>query len=767
MNTLTKSLFKRAISILLVTIMVFSLGLVGLTSASAANTELAETGLSVNDNATLYCFNGYTNNGGSWDSGAWDPVKMSDNGTRSWQFAINDYPVNKGDIYFRFGGYLDGRNYFFFPGTNGDKIVAEKDKNVSPSNNAWEGTDHQGKAWRLSFEKLQSYSTVDVYIKFDNSNNSDGKAIVYVNDCKAATSVSNAVITVPTTDVVAGSSVTLKGSASVSNGSGSDTYVFTITDPTGKKTTTTSSTSSSYTFNPSVVGTYSCTVTVTNNGKSATSSSKTFTVVPAVEFSNVTITAPDSGIVGAPSVIQLGYDVEGSDSTPTYELLLNGKPCDTNWYTYDTTAKTVTVNPPVANLNYNFSVKITVDDISTTTDAVTIAYRDELSAKLDADNITPYVDDEFTLTVTDNSAQYGDATYELYCDSELVTDAKWDGNKVTVSSSASGYFTYYVIVKVDGANVDTNTLTIEVKEKIFNITLSSNVTSILENRDFTITATPEFAQGAVTYKLEATDGTLIEGNTDGIFNVTAKDVAENSGSEVITYKVTANDGTSEWVATIKITVNEDKGEFPVKIFFKCSDTFGYLPTAKINGEPVDLKVEGKICNNATDSATYSWYSYTSATDTPYGTEFVFAVNAKRNYFYNASYTVSAGEGDYEFDGTYYCYYLALENLNGGTNTLSNISKMSEVNRNWTESAVNMIYDAADALLPVAVNYSYAKMSDANTDGDINIKDATYIQKSLANMIEASEISQLVSDVNGDGKVTIKDATAIQKQLAGL
>ena len=44
MNTLTKSFAKRVISMLLVTIMVFSLGIVGLTSASAANVELAETG---------------------------------------------------------------------------------------------------------------------------------------------------------------------------------------------------------------------------------------------------------------------------------------------------------------------------------------------------------------------------------------------------------------------------------------------------------------------------------------------------------------------------------------------------------------------------------------------------------------------------------------------------------------------------------------------------------------------------------------------------
>ncbi len=44
MNTLTKGFARRVLSMLLATIMVFSLGIVGLTTASAANIELAETG---------------------------------------------------------------------------------------------------------------------------------------------------------------------------------------------------------------------------------------------------------------------------------------------------------------------------------------------------------------------------------------------------------------------------------------------------------------------------------------------------------------------------------------------------------------------------------------------------------------------------------------------------------------------------------------------------------------------------------------------------
>lgn len=62
---------------------------------------------------------------------------------------------------------------------------------------------------------------------------------------------------------------------------------------------------------------------------------------------------------------------------------------------------------------------------------------------------------------------------------------------------------------------------------------------------------------------------------------------------------------------------------------------------------------------------------------------------------------------------------------------------------------------------------------AKTDGDVNldtktdIKDATAIQKYLAELIEFSDMQKDAADFNGDGKVTIADATAIQKMLAGL
>lgn len=75
------------------------------------------------------------------------------------------------------------------------------------------------------------------------------------------------------------------------------------------------------------------------------------------------------------------------------------------------------------------------------------------------------------------------------------------------------------------------------------------------------------------------------------------------------------------------------------------------------------------------------------------------------------------------------------------------------------------------------SYAYSVLSDAgvnviqsgdaNTDGKVNIRDATYIQKFVANLVEFTSLENLRAEANFDGKVNIRDATYIQKLLAGL
>lgn len=59
------------------------------------------------------------------------------------------------------------------------------------------------------------------------------------------------------------------------------------------------------------------------------------------------------------------------------------------------------------------------------------------------------------------------------------------------------------------------------------------------------------------------------------------------------------------------------------------------------------------------------------------------------------------------------------------------------------------------------------MADVDGDGTITIKDATAIQKALANILPLIKEQKPFADADGDGTITIKDATAIQKSLAKL
>ncbi len=68
------------------------------------------------------------------------------------------------------------------------------------------------------------------------------------------------------------------------------------------------------------------------------------------------------------------------------------------------------------------------------------------------------------------------------------------------------------------------------------------------------------------------------------------------------------------------------------------------------------------------------------------------------------------------------------------------------------------------------------VGDVNCDGNLNVLDATMIQKQLAGLITIENESldeyrdapiSAISDFDRDGKRTIKDATAIQKHVAGI
>ena len=65
------------------------------------------------------------------------------------------------------------------------------------------------------------------------------------------------------------------------------------------------------------------------------------------------------------------------------------------------------------------------------------------------------------------------------------------------------------------------------------------------------------------------------------------------------------------------------------------------------------------------------------------------------------------------------------------------------------------------------DFEFVKMGDADGSGEVDVNDATTIQKIAAEMETPDTRTLFASDVNGDGVVSVTDATAIQKYSADI
>lgn len=105
-------------------------------------------------------------------------------------------------------------------------------------------------------------------------------------------------------------------------------------------------------------------------------------------------------------------------------------------------------------------------------------------------------------------------------------------------------------------------------------------------------------------------------------------------------------------------------------------------------------------------------------------------------------------------------YVFTSTSGGSNNIMSYTSSTGVFVRSATESVINMyrMWVLED------INY---KNGDMNVDGDIDVTDATVIEKGLAYTITLSNAQQLLGDANYDGRVSIQDATYIRKLAANI
>ncbi len=86
---------------------------------------------------------------------------------------------------------------------------------------------------------------------------------------------------------------------------------------------------------------------------------------------------------------------------------------------------------------------------------------------------------------------------------------------------------------------------------------------------------------------------------------------------------------------------------------------------------------------------------------------------------------------------------------------------------------NSLFDKYDGLFEVwqSINTSGIEpekyLGDANGDDDVDIVDATYIQRYLVDIVSRNDIAQYQADFDKDGEVSVLDATCIQRYLSDL
>lgn len=117
-----------------------------------------------------------------------------------------------------------------------------------------------------------------------------------------------------------------------------------------------------------------------------------------------------------------------------------------------------------------------------------------------------------------------------------------------------------------------------------------------------------------------------------------------------------------------------------------------------------------------------------------------------------------------FDGDAKNYYTA--DLNDETTAKYISYESAHNNATITPSEdldVTIIFNGSSFILRLIEN----KLGDVNLDGNVNVTDATEIQKYLASLVTFTDNQIALADIDGDGKVSIQDATTIQRISAGL
>ncbi len=306
----------------------------------------------------------------------------------------------------------------------------------------------------------------------------------------------------------------------------------------------------------------------------------------------------------------------------------------------------------------------------------------------------------------------------------------------------------------------------------FKVDLRVDKTEVIEKETFTLTATVDPADYAGTYKFfQSTDGQTYTQLGSATSSNTKTVSLSDTGKYYFKVEVTNFYDSNSKVESYRIEVDVYDTASPsheVKIYFKSASSFIYAPTLTLNNGTAQsmTKNEDKFIGNAySGSLKFYWYELDVTFDSTKDNTITFKTGRTQ---VNASFTSRFLADE---------YYFAVDNLMSDR-TVYNLTTANEAIRNFYHSPLNMVTmgDTSDGNLGFTnVNGQTVKMGSILTatvdvtgatviQASFSIRSATVAQKIAAEIEEVSDTQYSLLDVNLDGNVDVRDATLMQKAL---
>ena len=475
-----------------------------------------------------------------------------------------------------------------------------------------------------------------------------------------------------------------------------------------------------------------------------------------------TVTA-DKNLYAAGDTVTLTID-DKTDGNYTYTIYKDGVEVDT------TQSKTYTMTAEKA-IAGNYTVKA-VSATSSKVSAVSAAAAVTVEGFVFDLDVTVQdkvmVGDTIHIEAKTNSDE--EVIFKLYENGNLIDTNNTGEFFIETSAEDAGSTPTYkleVSTKVDGEEyIAKYDFEVEINPFVFSVNLTAPQ-SVEAGMKATLKATA-VSNSQVTYKFFKADGTPVEENTAGTYTF---DAVQTDIGKTLSFYVEATTTVlgQEYTANsdiVGVQITNVTEFYEVTLYFKSTSTIGYRPIITTSGAVQNLsdysmaKSELIASKNISQTSTFYWYKADVQVSKASPSLTVNVVLSSR-YAMEATLTFDVAQSG--------PVYLGVDDLNSGYEMI-NMTEWTENERNWTQSAVHSVYDAEldgeETLTELSANISLVSVGDANGDGKVNIKDATLIQKFLANLETLGALGKEVSDVNSDSRVTIKDATAIQKKIAG-